>query len=318
MGHGRLRIVERDQGVAREIQASIGDAAEWMEDVMDVKLRAGRRDDAETCGRICYEAFSTIARGHTFPPDVPAREVGVGLVSMMLEHPHIYSVVAEVDGKVVGSNFLDERAAIVGVGPITVDPGVQDRGVGRALMLDVLKRAESRGAPGVRLLQAAYHGRSLSLYTKLGFQVRDVLACMQGRPPNGEVSGHEVRRATTADLDACATVCRRVHGHDRTGEMADAIAHGTGRVVEYDNRVTGYATDLAFFAHAVGENNEDLKALIQTADAFAGSGILVPTTNGELFRWCLERGLRVVHVMTLMTIGLYTTPQGAYLPSVTF
>jgi len=114
-GHRRLRI-------AREIKAEFDDAADWMEDVMDVKLRAGRREDAETCGRICFEAFSTIARGHTFPSDVPAREVGVGLVSMMLEHPHIYSVVAEVDGKVVGSNFLDERSCIAAVGPITVDP----------------------------------------------------------------------------------------------------------------------------------------------------------------------------------------------------
>jgi predicted N-acetyltransferase YhbS len=289
-----------------------------MEDVMDVELRPGRRDDAETCGRICFEAFGAIARAHTFPSDVPAPEVGVGLVSMLLEHPQVYSVVAEINGRIVGSNFLDERSTIAGVGPITVDPTVQNQGVGRALMLDVLKRAEDRGAPGVRLLQAAFHSRSLSLYTKLGFQVRDVLACMQGSPPSGEVPGHKVRRATNADLDACAVVCRRVHGHDRTGEMTDAIAQGTGRVVEYDNRITGYATDLAFFAHAVGENNEDLQALILAADAFAGSGILVPTTNGELFRWCLEQGLHVVHVMTLMTIGLYTTPQGAYLPSVTF
>jgi hypothetical protein len=55
-----------------------------------------------------------------------------------------------------------------------------------------------------------------------------------------------------------------------------------------------------------------------TAEAFGGPGILVPTTNAELFRWCLERGLRVVRPMTLMTMGLYTTPQGAYLPSITY
>jgi hypothetical protein len=54
------------------------------------------------------------------------------------------------------------------------------------------------------------------------------------------------------------------------------------------------------------------------ADAFAGPGILVPTTNSELFQWCLERGLRVVQLMTLMTIGLYTAPQGAYMPSILF
>lgn len=199
-----------------------------------------------------------------------------------------------------------------------VDPAVQNNGVGRALMQDVIQRAADRGAPGIRLLQAAYHGRSLSLYAKLGFQVRDLLACMQGAPPKGEIPGYRVRSATTADAEACSAVCRRVHGHDRAGEVRDALAQGTALVVEHDGRISGYATDLAFFAHAVGESNEDVKALIMAAEAFGGPGILVPTTNGELFRWCLERDLRVVQPMTLMTIGLYTPPQGAYLPSILY
>ena len=32
----------------------------------------------------------------------------------------------------------------------------------------------------------------------------------------------------------------------------------------------------------------------------------------------LEQGLRVMYLMTLMTIGLYTPPQGAYLPAVLY
>ena len=75
--------------------------------------------------------------------------------------PGFYSVVAELDGRVVGSNFLDERSAIAGVGPITVDPSVQDRGIGRRLMQAVLDRAAARRFAGVRLVQAAYHSRSL-------------------------------------------------------------------------------------------------------------------------------------------------------------
>ena len=87
-------------------------------------------------------------------------------------------------------------------------------------------------------------------------------------------------------------------------------------MVEHDGRISGYATDLGFSAHAVGESNEDLKALIMAADALSGPGILVPTTNADLFRWCLERGLRVVQLLTLMTVGLYSSPHGAYLPSI--
>jgi predicted N-acetyltransferase YhbS len=285
---------------------------------MELKLRPGRPDDAQACGNICYEAFGRIAGEHDFPSDFPSPEVAAGLLSMLLGHPGFYSVVAEVNGDVVGSNFLDERSAIRGVGPLTVAPAVQNHGVGRALMQDVMQRAADQGAPGIRLLQAAYHNRSLSLYTALGFGVRDLLACMQGTPPQGEIAGRRVRPATAADAEACSALCRSVHGHDRAGEVRDALAGGTPLVVEYEGRISGYATDLAFFAHAVGENNEDLKALISAADQFRGPGILVPATNAELFRWCLEHGLRVVHTMTLMTTGLYTPPQGAYLPSVLY
>ena len=80
----------------------------------------------------------------------------------------------------------------------------------------------------------------------------------------------------------------------RAGELADAMKEGTAVVVERHERITGYATVLAFFGHAVAETNLDLKAMIASAEAFAGPGIIVPTRNSDLFRWCLENGLRVI------------------------
>jgi hypothetical protein len=38
--------------------------------------------------------------------------------------------------------------------------------------------------------------------------------------------------------------------------------------------------------------------------------------NGDLFGWCLARGLRVFFVVNLMAIGIYQEPRGAYLLSV--
>jgi predicted N-acetyltransferase YhbS len=283
-----------------------------------LKLRPGRPEDAETCARICYDAFTFIARRHNFPPDFPDPAAAVSLLSMMLDNPKFYSVVAEFNEQIVGSNFLDERSVVFGIGPITVDPTVQDGGIGRALMHDVMRRATERTAPGIRLVQSAYHNRSLALYTKLGFQARDMVVCMQGSPPHGQISGYQTRRATPADIDGCNALCRRVHGHDRAGELADAVAQDAALIVEHDQRISGYATGLAFFAHAVGESNEDLKALIMAADVFGGPGILVPTSNGDFLRWCLEQGLRVVQLMALMTVGLYTPPVGAYLPSILY
>ena len=283
----------------------------------DLVLRPGRPDDAEACGRICYAAFDSISGRHGKPCDFPSAEAAAGLLSGLLAHPAFYAVVAELGGRVVGSNFLDERSAIAGVGPITVDPEVQDQGVGRRLMEDALGRAAARGFAGVRLLQAAYHARSLALYAKLGFRVREVCACMQGDPIGAVIPGYAVRPAREADLESIDRVCLAVHGHDRSGEVLDAIREGTATVVEHDGRITGYATVLAFFGHAVGETTEDLKVLIGAAPAFGGPGILVPA-RGPLFDWCLEQGLRVVQLMTLMSRGLYTGPTGAYLPSVLY
>ena len=75
---------------------------------------------------------------------------------------------------------------------------------------------------------------------------------------------------------------------------------------------------VGFFGHAVGENNEDVKALIGTATAFPGPGFLLPTRNSDLLRWCLENGLRVVQPLTLMSTGLYNEPAGAFLPSIIY
>jgi hypothetical protein len=86
-------------------------------------LRPGTPADAEACGRICYEAFRAIAERHGFPPDFTSPADAVAIVGHLLAHPGFHAIVAESDGRVVGSNFLDERSTIAGLGPITVDPG---------------------------------------------------------------------------------------------------------------------------------------------------------------------------------------------------
>ena len=284
---------------------------------MGLTVRPAVVDDAWECGRICYEAFAAIAERHGFAPDFPSGEFAARRLEGLIAHPGFYSVVAEQDGRMIGSNFLEERSVIAGVGPLTVDPESQDRRVGRVLMNAVLARGAERRFAGMRLLQVAYHNRSLSLYAKLGFDVREPFAAMNGKALRLELPGYAVRPGTEADLEACDGLCMRVHGHDRAGELRDAVAEGTARVVEREGRVTGYATGLAFFGHAVAETNDDLQALI-AAERFDGPGFLVPLRNTELLRWCMAHGLRIFYVMTLMTIGLYQEPGGAFLASVHF
>jgi predicted N-acetyltransferase YhbS len=279
-------------------------------------LRPASEADVPECGRVCYDAFNSIAARHGFPPEYPSVEVATALVSELTEHPGFFALVAQREGRVVGSGFLDERSAIVGVGHVTVAPEMQGRGVGRALMSAMLQRCTERRVPGVRLLEAAYKNRSMCLYAKLGFDVREPIAVMQGDPLSLQIPGYDLRTATVADFEVCNALCLRVHGHDRSGELSDALTRGTARVVERGGRLTGYTTGISFYAHSVAETNDDLQALIGAAEAFPGPGFLVPMRNPGLLRWCLARGLRSVLVLNLMTIGLYSEPRGAFLASV--
>ena len=281
-------------------------------------IRRAQPADAEVCGRICFEAFTRVNNEFNFPPDFPSPEAAQGVLGSMFGNPRFFCVVAEQDGRILGSNCMDERSAIAGIGPITVDPSAQNNTVGRQLMMVVMDHAAERGFAGVRLVQAAFHSRSMALYAKLGFDIREPLVVMQGPAIREVPAGCVVRPAVADDVPVCNALCQRVHGHDRSSELSDAIGSGTARVVERDGKLTAYASVVGFFGHAVAENNAELQALLGGVDAFAGPGILVPTRNTELFRWCLNRGLRVIEPMTLMTVGLYNEPAGAYLPSILY
>src|SRR3984957_20662322 len=246
-----------------------------------MNIRDANKVDAQRCGRILYDAFNSLAEKHNFPKDFPSPEVATSLASMLIGDSGFYGVVAEEAGTIVGSNFMDERSPIFGIGPISVAPEVQNHAVGRRLMGAVLDRAAAKKAAGIRLGQAGYHNRSLCLYTKLGFVTREPLSLLQGPKPNAKFAGHDVRPAEDRDVEACNKLCREVHGFDRDLELRDAIRARSASVVVHLEEITGYATAIGFLAHAVARTNQDLKALIGAATEFPGPGFLLPTRNHD-------------------------------------
>jgi predicted N-acetyltransferase YhbS len=285
----------------------------------EVALRPVEPDDAAECSRIIFEAFGAIHDHHQFQRDFPTLEAASGLLGMFIQHPMIWGVVAEIDGRIVGSNFLDERGPIRGLGPITVAPDGQNAGVGRKLMQAALERGER--APGVRLLQDAFHLRSLSLYESLGFDVKEPVALASGKPRSGPDPAIQVRPLEERDLDECEGLCQSVHGYERTNELRDALQAFSPLVGVRDGRITAYAASVTFWPmnHGVAESEEDTKALLRGAgEAVDGPlALLVPLRYG-LFRWCLEEGLRLVKPMNLMALGDYQEPHGGWFPSVLY
>jgi predicted N-acetyltransferase YhbS len=287
-----------------------------------IELRAIDPADGDECARIVYEAFASIHDHHRFARDFPTLEASRQLTSAFISHPSIWGIVAERDGQIVGSNFLDERGPIRGLGPITVDPQVQGVGVGRRLMEAALERG--REAAGTRLLQDSFNVGSLALYASLGFEVKEPCAVLSGRPKSGPLTGVEIRPLEERDLEDCEDLCIRVHGFERTSELRDALQAPvlSPLVAVRDGRITAYATTLTFFpaAYGVAETEDDMRALV--VGALAGgeepASFLLPTRQAGLFRWCLGEGLRVVKPMTYMTIGEYREPDGCWIPSVLY
>jgi hypothetical protein len=205
---------------------------------------------------------------------------------------------------------------------VCVDPTTQGSGVGRKTMQAVLGRAKSRNARGVRLVQDAFNTVSMSLYTSCGFDVKEPLALMTGVSRSKPATA-DVRPMAESDLKACAALCERVHGFDRAAELADAMKAFKPMVLVRDGIVRAYASSPHFWIlnHAVAETEEDLRELLLGAAAQGGGqplSMLVPIRRGDFFRWCLAEGLRVVKPMTLMAMGEYREPTGAWFPSVEY
>ncbi len=286
-----------------------------------MNLRQPTTDDIQETGRIIYEAFRSIAEKHNFPLDFPTLESGNGMAEMVITDPKIYGVIAEQDGRIVGSNFLWEHDEIVGVGPITITPHLQTNGVGRKLMQDVIERGQT--APGIRLVQAAYNSTSMSLYTSLGFNVVEPLVHIEGNLKDFEVeSDTEVRPLEEKDHEAAAELCRRIHGFDRKNEVKQTSQIFQSFVAVREGRLVGYTTapNMWQLNHAVAENVDDMKALLSGAARLSEKPLsfLLPIRQAELFRWCLSKGMRVVQPLTLMAMGQYIEPRGSFLPSVLY
>ncbi len=282
-------------------------------------LREPTPADTEACAQIVFDAFGGIHDHHRFERDFPVLEAATQMMDAWIPHPSVWGVVAEKDGRIVGSNFLDERSPIRGVGPITVDPEGQNAGVGRRLMEAVIERGE--GAPGIRLLQDAFHMRSLCLYESLGFDVKEPVAVTTGKPRSGPVDGVEVRPLAEPDIDECGELCERVHGFPRTNELPDALHAMTPFVAVRDGRITAYSTSVSFWPmnHGVAETEDDMRALLLGAAAASGEPLafLVPLRS-PLFRWALGEGLRLVKPMNVMAMGEYHEPRGSWFPSVLY
>jgi predicted N-acetyltransferase YhbS len=128
--------------------------------------------------------------GHTLrkmkPEDVSAvfeltklEQWGLDLndVSMMLEMSPGLSVVAEVDGRLVGGVTVAANGPMATLGQVIVDEGYRGGGIGRSMLASVLKKLDRDGVSKTELVGMA---GTDNLYEGLGFKAVEGLTFLWG------------------------------------------------------------------------------------------------------------------------------------------
>lgn len=289
---------------------------------MRIIVRPIDQNDAEICGKIGYEAHKVISSVHGYPSEQPSEEFGIGLIKTLLANPNSWGVLAEREGKTLGSVFLHKfpPSPVAVIGPLTVHPFAEG-GVGKILMGAALTQARKQNHNQIRLVQSPSHIRSFVLYTKCGFTLREPLFLMQGKPPKVEINTRSVNVRPVRDnndISMCNDLCKLVHGFSREMELRLAKDQGVANMIERDGIITGYAAGIGIFGHAVTKSNEDLKTLIANASAILGPGFFIPARNHEAINWLLENGFHIGWPANLMTIGPYQEPLTPTLPSLAY
>src|SRR5687768_2780014 len=286
---------------------------------MSLELVPARPEHFDELGRICHLAFNTLQEHHRVPPDVPTEEVGRLIIGGVLHRPDYVGRVAVDGGRVIGSNFLLLADEVCGVGPITVDPTAQSRGVGRRLMQWAIDEAHRRRGdrPHVRLMQEALNTTSLSLYARLGFRWRDAAALMQPKP--AEADDPSVRPMTPDDLPHVERLSAQHYGYSRANDTVQLLKMQLPAFIrERGGRVVGYQV-ATLFGHAAAETDADLLALVaQTARHVPPpmAVVIVPMSQDSLFRAALSAGFRVAKVLNYMSLESFRSVPGPALPSI--
>jgi predicted N-acetyltransferase YhbS len=104
---------------------------------MGVIIRPIKQSNTESYGKIGYKTNETISSAHVYPSEQPAEEFSIKLLKKILDNPNLWSILAEREDKILGSIFLPHNfspSSVAVIGPLTVYPSTEGRGVDRILM----------------------------------------------------------------------------------------------------------------------------------------------------------------------------------------
>jgi len=281
-------------------------------------IRRMEERDVVRAGEVIATAFNDVFSRHGYPQPFPSHEVGIGLARGYLQLEPQECFVAEEGGKVVGSGFLHLRGSTAGIGPITVDPFCQSKGIGKELMMTVIRAG--RHCPSLRLVQDSFNTVSFPLYSKLGFATHGLIASLGGQElrPATRPRGIAIREATLEDATRITALDTKLTGITRPQDLHYFLQQTSQLMSFVDGKLAGYLCVLrlegsAFLGPAAATEPAALKALISHAIEKEQGKVLrmrLPTRHHELLLELMKMGFRVEALQTYMVRGPWKTPKG--------
>lgn len=203
---------------------------------MDV--RSIRADELTTAGALLFQSFEQAAKQRGYGIPWRDEQDAADMLARYHESDPNGVVVAETGGAIVGVGCMRTRGEVSTVGPIAVI--ADGRGIGSAVLDQLLERADADGSAATRLYVDAWNPSSYALYTGKGFSVVDVVAHIEREPtdpPRIDTSrGLEVREAQPGDFEDILRLDQKITGYDRPRELerlVRLVARRRGNLVGY-------------------------------------------------------------------------------------
>ena len=179
-------------------------------------LREGDLDDADRIFRLAFGTFLDLPDPSRFGGDTDF------IRSRWRANPEgVFA--AEIDGRLVGSNFATRWGSFAFFGPLTVRPDLWDRGVARRLLEPTMAVFDRWGVTHRGLFTFSHSAKHHALYQKFGFYPRFLTAVMgkklHGDRPLRLDSGLTERFSTRSDREHD----RLLHG---AREVTDSVHPG--------------------------------------------------------------------------------------------
>lgn len=226
------------------------------------------------------------------------------------------ALTAELNGRLIGSNFATRWGSVGFFGPLTVDPARWDHGVGRSLLDATMSIMDGWGLIHTGLFTFPHSPKHLDLYQRYGFVPR-FLTSVFSAPPRSTTPGtgwsvFSADHDQPGRLADCALLTDSVYpGLDLASEIQACREHNLGDTVLLDDRTAfavchlgagteaGSGTCYVKFAAAGPGDHGAFIRLLDACEAFALSRRAtrlvagVSTARRDAHRILTERGYRV-------------------------